>query len=64
MLIHGTLVSMDDNAHAYDIYEHIHIVLLIDKEQKSLYKDSKTSLIISLLFIVDLKVMNSIQTRE
>jgi hypothetical protein len=59
-LIHDTFVSMDENAPVDEIYEYIHDVPLIDKAQKPLYKDSKTSLLSTLLLLVNLKVLNGI----
>ena len=47
-LIHDTFVAMDENAPTCEIYEDIHDVPLIDKVQKPLYKDSKTSLLSAL----------------
>jgi hypothetical protein len=59
-LIHDTFVAMDENAPMDEIYEDIHDVPLIDKAQKPLYKDSKTSLLSTMLLLVNLKVMNGI----
>jgi hypothetical protein len=41
-----------------EIYEDIHDLPLIDKAQKTLYKDSKINIIFSMLSLVNLKVRN------
>ena len=59
-LINDTFSATDENAVVDEIYENIHDVPLIDKAEKALYKDSKTSLLSALLLLVNLKVMNGI----
>lgn len=59
-LIYDTFVAMDENAPANEIYEHIHDVPLIDKEQKPLYKYSKMNLLSILFLRVNLKVLNGV----
>ena len=54
------LLAMDENGLVDEIYEDIHDVPLIHKAQKLLDKISKTTLLSSLLLLVDLKVLNSI----
>jgi hypothetical protein len=59
-LIYDTFVSMNEIEPMDEIYEDIHDVPLIDKTQKPLYKDSKTSLLCALLLLVNLKVLNNV----
>ena len=60
-LINDTFVSTSENADSYEIYENIHdIVFPINKRKKDLCKESKTSLLSNILFLVNLKVMNGI----
>jgi hypothetical protein len=59
-MIHDTVVSMDKNAPMDEIYEDILAVYLINKAQKAMYKDSKTSLLSTMLLLVKLKVINGI----
>ena len=51
--IQETIVSMDESAPLDKIYEGIHDIPLFDIAHKPLYKDSKTSLISTLLLLVN-----------
>ena len=59
-LIHHTFVYMDENVLLDEIYEDIDDVPLIDKSLKPLYKDSKTTLLSTLLLLLNLKAINGI----
>lgn len=59
-LIHDTFGATDENTALDEMYENIHDVPLIDKAKKTLYKDSKTSLLSALLLLVNFKVINGL----
>jgi hypothetical protein len=58
-LIHATFSLMDEDA-SMDDDARIHDKYIIDLSNKSLYIGSKTSIFSSILFLVNLKVLNSV----
>ena len=57
-LIHDTFsVQMDDDL---DDFDDVHDIPLLDRTRQSLYEGSKTTLLSTILLLVNLKVVNSL----
>ena len=68
-LIHDSFnVRMDDDDDVdnenYDDFDDVHDIPLLDKAYEPLYEGSKTNLLSNVLLIMNLKVMNSLQTLQ
>ena len=60
-LIHDSFnVRMDDDNENIDDFDVIHDIPLLEKAYKPLYEGSNTNILSTILFIMNLKVMNSL----